>query len=108
MTSESSPSSTPAPTIEYGPTVTVQAIRASGSIMAVGWAFMCRDGDDREQQRGLGRELPVHGRLAMHFSKIIPAADGLHLQAKLVTRHHRPAEAGVFNARKIDELFFAV
>src|SRR6266404_4460289 len=131
ISSQPSPSSTPAPTVQYGPILHDESIFAAGSRMAVGWTFIsgasgllllwrwvvvsigcgaCPSvtvheptGDDC-----LGNSLVFDENRALHAHGI--AAPGLHVHfdSQLVSGNDWPTEACFLNPRKNHELAFAI
>src|SRR5271169_368260 len=134
--SQSSPISTPAPTVQYGPMRQDAGILAAGSTIAVGWimalgaAAACFTGAMLRRSGcaglaaggGVSRRRPVHQHaghdglagefvpdvgLAAHAHR--GGAPGQHFDfdAQLVSRHHRLAEPGAFDAGEEHQLIVA-
>src|SRR5690606_7729295 len=110
MSSQPSPSVTCGPTMQYGPIFTPSPRSAPDSTMAVGWicasAILARKGlrlrgvDDHGADLRLGGNLSIDLRLAEETPGTAAAANLAHVEAKLITRHHGPAELRLVDAHE--------
>ena len=72
------------------------------------WRSLAHPRHNRAGQRGLAGQLAFHKGVGFHASQAALERQHVHLDAQLISGHHRAAELGLLNARKDRQLLLAV